>query len=181
MIQATGLHWHPGVNRVITEANNFISADWPIPINLSYADADLKVAGTSGFPLGDLGWFPTQLATWKAQRDTEMAVIQTKLDVSSVVRVATEQGLPEEFQLQQNYPNPFNPTTTIGYQLPGVSHVALKVYDVLGREVATLVDGRQTAGNHSVGFSADKLPSGIYFYSITAGNLHQVKKMVLVK
>ena len=137
-------------------------------------------AGLNGLPLGDLGWFPTQYASWKAQEATELAKIQHAMDTPTGVATSAPR-LPEEFHLQQNYPNPFNPTTTIGYQLPGVSHVALKVYDVLGREVATLVDGSQTAGSHVVAFSADKLPSGVYFYSIVADALHQVRKMILVK
>ena len=163
------------------EASNFVHADWPIPVDLSYTDADLLTAGMGGFPIGDLGWFPTQFAAWQAQRATEADAIQSALDGGGTGVATTQQEIPQNFQLQQNYPNPFNPTTTIGYQLPGVSDVAMRVYDVLGREVATLVDGRQTAGSHVVGFSADKLPSGIYFYSITAGAFHQARKMVLVK
>ncbi len=163
------------------EASNFVHADWPIPIDLSYTDTDLLTAGLGGFPIGDLGWFPTQYASWKAQEAAELATIQGVLDGSIHVGVQATQAPPQKFQLEQNYPNPFNPTTTIGYQLPALSDVAMKVYDVLGREVATLVDGRQTAGSHVVEFSADKLPSGIYFYSITAGAFHQARKMVLLK
>jgi len=99
----------------------------------------------------------------------------------SSMGVAKSKDTPGVFYLSQNYPNPFNPTTVISYQLPFVSNVTLKVYDVLGREVKTLLEGQQTAGSHTVGFSADKLPSGVYFYSITAGSFHQVKKMVLMK
>ena len=163
------------------EVDNFVHADWPIPIDLSYTDADLLTAGLGGFPVGDLGWFPTQLATWKAQRGAELGYIDSVLTGRIVLAVHSTQALPQGFQLEQNYPNPFNPTTTIGYQLPKVSRVSLKVYDLLGREVATLVDGRQSAGSHVVGFNADELPSGVYFYSITADALHQARKMVLVK
>jgi antitoxin component YwqK of YwqJK toxin-antitoxin module len=99
----------------------------------------------------------------------------------SALGVTNSISTPRDFYLSQNYPNPFNPTTVINYQLPVTGDVTLKVYDVLGREVRTLVDGRQTAGSHSIGFSADKLPSGVYFYSITAGAFHQVRKMVLMK
>lgn len=85
------------------------------------------------------------------------------------------------FLLSQNYPNPFNPSTTISYQLPTNSLVVLKVFDVLGREVQTLVDERQTAGNHSVKFSATNLPSGMYFYRLQAGTYHDTKKLLLLK
>lgn len=90
-------------------------------------------------------------------------------------------SLPKSFGLSQNYPNPFNPTTRIDYQLPNDAHVTIKVYDVLGREVATLVDGQQTAGYHEVSFNGASLASGIYFYKMTAGNYTAVKKLMLLK
>ena len=90
-------------------------------------------------------------------------------------------NLPTAFQLDQNYPNPFNPTTTIRYQLPKVSRVVLKVYDVIGREVATLVNEKQNPGYHEATFNASKLSSGVYFYRITAGTFNASKKLVLVK
>ena len=165
------------------EALNFVHADWPIPIDLSYTDADLLTGGLGAFPVGDLGWFPTQYAFWKAQESAELALIGGSLSPHPYLWdfVRTQGQVPDKLQVEQNYPNPFNPTTVINYQLPVTSNVTLKIYDVLGREVKTLVDGRQTAGNHSVGFNADKLSSGVYFYSITAGTFHQVRKMVLVK
>ncbi|MBC8044888.1 MAG: T9SS type A sorting domain-containing protein [Rhizobacter sp.] len=95
---------------------------------------------------------------------------------------------PSAFALQQNYPNPFNPATVVSYQLPAASDVRLKVYDVLGREVATLVNAKQTAGTYKVSFNATRLSSGVYFYRLTAGSSDgrsgsfvQTKKMLLVK
>jgi oligosaccharide reducing-end xylanase len=88
---------------------------------------------------------------------------------------------PATFGLLQNYPNPFNPTTVLDYQLPVVSHVTLRVYDVLGREVAALVDERQSAGYHNATFNASNLPSGVYFYRIDTEKFSAVKKLVLVK
>lgn len=85
------------------------------------------------------------------------------------------------FTLEQNYPNPFNPTTVIGYTVPTYGSVTLRVYDILGREVKTLVNERQSAGSHSVVFNAGQLPSGVYFYRIQSGDFVQTKKMVLVK
>ena len=83
--------------------------------------------------------------------------------------------LPSPFTLYQNYPNPFNPTTVINYQLPAKTLVILKVYDVLGRVVNTLINEPQTAGSHSVIFNATNLPSGVYFYRLTAGSHVQTK------
>lgn len=85
------------------------------------------------------------------------------------------------FRLQQNYPNPFNPTTTISWQLPVGGLQTLKVYDMLGREVATLVNGYKLAGKHEIKFNASDLPSGIYLYRLKAGNYFQTKKMILMK
>jgi hypothetical protein len=98
-----------------------------------------------------------------------------------LVSVKNPPVVPIVFALFQNYPNPFNPTTTIRYQLPGVSHVDLKVYDVLGREIATLVNERQTVGSHSVNFSANTLPSGVYFCRLVTGIFTATRKMILLK
>jgi hypothetical protein len=85
------------------------------------------------------------------------------------------------FTLEQNYPNPFNPTTEIGYQMPEVSHVSLKLFDLLGREVATLVDRVEAPGYKSIQFDASGLATGVYIYRIQAGDYVNVKKMVVIK
>ncbi len=87
----------------------------------------------------------------------------------------------KSYALAQNYPNPFNPMTTIQYSLANTGNVSLKVYDILGREVANLVNGRQAAGEYTVQFNAANLASGIYFYRLQAGDFVQTKKMMLVK
>jgi hypothetical protein len=89
--------------------------------------------------------------------------------------------LPENFLLAQNFPNPFNPTTTINYQIPEFSFVSLKVYDVLGSEIRTLVNEEKQSGIYNVEFDATKLTSGIYFYRLQAGDYVATKKMVLMK
>jgi photosystem II stability/assembly factor-like uncharacterized protein len=88
---------------------------------------------------------------------------------------------PAGFGLEQNYPNPFNPNTTINYRLPKNGHVTIKVYDILGNEVKTLVNEYKPAGEYSVNFDAGKLSSGMYIYRITAGGYTAAKKMTLIK
>ena len=90
-------------------------------------------------------------------------------------------GTPTTFSLRQNYPNPFNPTTVISYQLPAVTRVILKVYDILGNEVATLVNTIQPAGIHSVQFSGSGLASGVYFYRLSTPDYVRTMKMILLK
>ena len=89
--------------------------------------------------------------------------------------------LPETPILYQNYPNPFNPTTMINYQLPVTNHALIKVYDVLGREITTLVDTQLPAGRHQVLWDAGNYANGIYFYKIQAGDFQNMKKMLLIK
>jgi hypothetical protein len=88
---------------------------------------------------------------------------------------------PVIFELNQNYPNPFNPSTTISFSLPQASNVTLKVYNMLGQEVRSLLNEFKEAGKHNVVFNADKLNSGLYLYKIEAGNFTQVRKMTLLK
>ena len=95
--------------------------------------------------------------------------------------VLTVNLTPESFGLSQNFPNPFNPSTLISYQLKANSFVSLKVFDLLGREVKTLVNEEKPAGSYSLNFSAVDLPNGVYFYKLTAGNFSETKKMMLVK
>lgn len=102
----------------------------------------------------------------------------------AIVNVGSENNSVSSFELYQNYPNPFNPATVIGYQLSVNSYVTLTVYDVLGKEVAVLVNEEQPAGRYEVEFNSSgirDLASGIYFYQLRAGNFIQTKKMVLVR
>lgn len=106
-----------------------------------------------------------------------------------VVLVEGQAGLPSTPSLSQNYPNPFNPTTAISYQLPAlsggegsaISHVRLKVFDLLGREIATLVNGNFSPGSHTVQWDASSRPSGVYMYRLEVNGASQTKKMVLTK
>jgi hypothetical protein len=104
-------------------------------------------------------------------------------DFVGFITDVTEGGeIPIEYSLSQNYPNPFNPSTTIQYSLPESGDVTMRIYNLLGQEVKTVFDNAsQSAGTHSVVFSASELPSGIYFYSFRVNNFVQVKKMILMK
>lgn len=89
--------------------------------------------------------------------------------------------IPRGYALNQNYPNPFNPSTTIKFDLPKNEFVSLKIYDILGREISTMLNQKIDAGNHEVTFDAKNLPSGIYFYTISAGEFKATKKMILLR
>ncbi len=91
------------------------------------------------------------------------------------------EGIPSTYKLNQNYPNPFNPTTTIEFALPKSSPVTLKIFDMLGREMATLVDEELPAGVHKVVFDAKKLPTGVYFYRLQAEAFSQIRRLILLK
>jgi len=173
----------PDWRLVSTGAENYVVPDWPIPINLSYSNAVLQTIGYGGFPLGDLNWFPDKKAEWLAQRTEEYASIQEILDNGTMIRGIQEisGSLPGEYRLQQNYPNPFNPTTTITYRLPVSTTVELKIFDIQGREIRTLVNEHQSAGAHSVIFNAHHLSSGVYFYRLQAGRYFDTKKLLLLK
>lgn len=101
--------------------------------------------------------------------------------IGTATSVRRETGNPTGFSLGQNYPNPFNPTTGINYRLAESSFVKLKVFDLLGREIRTLVEGPQVSGEHDVVFDAGSLPSGVYFCRLEAGGITRLRKMVLVK
>ncbi len=114
-----------------------------------------------------------------ALTDGEGAFYVGKSPALTVVEKKTDS--PNSFALYQNYPNPFNPTTVISYQLSVVSHVTLRVYDILGREVATLVDEKQNGGTHQVKFDGSQFASGLYFYRLSAAGRVRVSKMLLLK
>ncbi len=102
-------------------------------------------------------------------------------DITVGVQNGVDLQLPSKYNLAQNYPNPFNPSTKIKYSLPNNGFVTLKVYDILGEEVATLVEQKQIAGNYEINFDASNFTSGIYFYRIRTSNFSQVRKMILLK
>ncbi len=101
---------------------------------------------------------------------------------TTVVNVKPEEPvIPDEFVVHQNYPNPFNPSTTIRYELPSRSHVVLKILNLLGQELATLVDEEKAVGKYEVSWDASRMASGLYFYRLQAGEFVETKTLMLLK
>ncbi len=139
---------------------------WPL---YEFAADSSKRGNTKGVSFPSPGIWPVAKASIKG------AITGVSVDNPSA-------GLPHQYSLSQNYPDPFNPSTVISYSLPVSSYVTIKVFNLLGKEVATLVKGNEQAGNYRINFNANGLSSGVYFYSlITNSGMHFVKKMILLK
>ncbi|MCF7884988.1 MAG: T9SS type A sorting domain-containing protein [Candidatus Marinimicrobia bacterium] len=161
-------------------SENFVYADFPIPVDLSYSNSEYLEGGIDGLPLGDLNWFPAEKASW--DKEEEYTKIMAALNSGDPVAIKESPQTIKNFELSQNYPNPFNPTTTIKYTVPSSEHITLKVYNALGQKVATLVDGFKKANTtHRATFNASNLSSGIYIYTLEYNGNTQSKKMVLIK
>jgi hypothetical protein len=177
---------------------------WPQDFDFSYTNDTLLTAGTDGLPLGDLNWFPNDLATYKANRATYIAALQDSManaiyvytpgdsmsafitsdDITGVESYSS--NIPNKYYLSNNYPNPFNPSTTIRFGLPEQSEVTLSIYNILGQKVLEVREKSLAAGEHLYNFDASRLSSGVYIYSIHAvgangKNFVSSKKMMLLK
>ncbi|MEN8230658.1 MAG: T9SS type A sorting domain-containing protein [Bacteroidota bacterium] len=140
---------------------------WPLPFNLKPSNEAVYALGDDGYPIGDLNWFGERVV--EAWENGE----------SSPVGIKVEEAVSMDLSLT-TYPNPFSSITRIKYELPARSHVILKIYDVAGNEVITLVNENQLAGEHELNFNGEALAGGFYFCRIVAGNLTQVHKMILI-
>jgi hypothetical protein len=125
-------------------------------------------------------WVAISLGENETEMASNMALAETRYNTITDVKDNLS-NLPSGYQLYQNYPNPFNPATAIRFSIPQQGFVSLKIYDVLGNEIADLVHQTMNAGDYSVTFSRNDLPSGIYFYRLTSGNHSETKKMNLLK
>ena len=112
-------------------------------------------------------------------RDNDVLLIKIAPDGTTIVD--NSQIYINSYQLQQNYPNPFNPSTNIDFRLPKSEFVELKVYNILGKEVSTLVSKKLNQGNHTFTFEGKNLTSGLYYYRIKAGNFVKTRKMIYLK
>jgi hypothetical protein len=128
-----------------------------------------------GYPLGSLQWTDTPYDA----NASFISVMARYTHLDAVEDITS--GIPESYKLSQNYPNPFNPTTNIEFSLPKSGNVTLKVFNILGQEVAVLVNGNMSAGTYKVDFDASKLSSGLYIYQVEAGSFTSSKKMMLLK
>jgi len=138
--------------------NDFGQFSWPLPEDLSYTDADLMTHGTNGKPVGDLRWFPGHVA------------------------IDNNEKIASTFALEQNYPNPFNPSTVIPFSIEKNSAVTLSIFNMLGQEVARVVNNKNmSAGTHKVNFDASHLSSGVYFYQLQNEGMTITQKMVFMK
>jgi hypothetical protein len=121
------------------------------------------------------------ISLWEYTQITSSFVWDEYAAAWQLTSVSNDPGPTRTYGLSQNFPNPFNPSTVIAYQIATEGDVTLKVYDMLGREVKTLISERQNAGSHSVTFNASALPSGVYFYRLESGTYSEVKKLVVLK
>ncbi|MBO8131006.1 MAG: T9SS type A sorting domain-containing protein [Candidatus Marinimicrobia bacterium] len=170
--------------------------EWPLPENLAYTNELLKSYAMGGFPLGDLyNWWNPDLregaedyySQWLQQADQEREKIWTWLvtgvhpdSQGNAIKDINEIAL-KSYELKQNYPNPFNPVTTIEYYLPKAGFVKLKVYNMIGKEVTTIVSEFKQKGNYKVVFDGKDLPSGVYIYRLETDGIMLTRKLLLIK
>jgi hypothetical protein len=176
------------VDQLIAAKLNITNGANPTPISAAVAHADgllngfagklpykVKTSTTAGHAM------VTDAATLENYNSGELTSGCPVAAASRTDIAELRSDIPTEFALEQNYPNPFNPVTEIRFEVPVSSFVMLTVYDVLGREVATLVNGMQDAGNKSVSWDASNYPSGMYFYRMNAGTFTETRKLILLK
>jgi hypothetical protein len=118
---------------------------------------------------------------WRVLSDNNTDSVGGYAGYSETFSFTTSKNIPQTYSLKHNFPNPFNPSTNIVYDIPSDGLVVLKVYDILGKEVKTLVNKYQKAGEYQVSFDASNLASGIYLYRLTSGSFSQTRKMILEK
>jgi hypothetical protein len=159
-------------------------------IEISIADQKYSWFSGGNFDTSKIYWAVAYNHVYQATRDSSYWVdgkyFLCDLATGAVIlvqptRVKEGTTVPEQFSLYQNYPNPFNPTTNIKFSIPSSNFTSLKIFDMLGKEIAVLVSEKKDAGEYTVPFNAARMPSGIYFYQLRSGNFVETKKMILMK
>jgi hypothetical protein len=154
-------------------------------VPLTYTDvATVRFTTTIASDSSSLRWVTTGGAATVVFLDDDMTIVPagTLNNFNTFpLPVQLASSAPREFALYQNHPNPFNPSTTLRYALPKAGEVTLKVYDLLGKEIATLVSEKQPAGEYTVRWNPVGVPNGVYFYRLQAGELTATRKLALVK
>lgn len=156
----------------------------PTAANTAVNHGSVTNSATTSFTNGYFGFMGVHSSGADARAGAEFDQLYFDTTATSQLGKAVSfavSGLPGSIRLFQNYPNPFNPVTNIRYELGGDATVKVIVYDVVGREIAQLVDAPQSSGMHTVQFDASALPSGLYYYKLTAGTFSDIKKMMVVK
>lgn len=157
-----------GVLAINTPADNYT----PVTIPVTYINEEIPDLGVILIQVTDQNLSPAASGSYAEIDDLSFSILTDVNDESAGVN---------DFSLEQNFPNPFNPSTRINYQIAKDNFVTLKVYDIIGNEVAALVNNQQPAGKYSVDFNSANLPSGVYLYRLQAGNYIQTRKMTLIK
>jgi len=170
---------------VIIPLANFAQSSPNYTIQNSVVDQGGSTSTSADFKLGDAIGQPGPAWTASSAGFNEtsgfMAGPAASLIIMDGVADKTPADIPGTFSLDQNYPNPFNPTTNIVFHLPSKSFVSLKIFDLHGKEAATLVSEELAAGNHSRQWNAARLPGGVYFYRLQAETVQETKKLILLK
>jgi len=166
------------INLVVVDSDTLQSDEFCFDLESGWVMlASLPAAGVNIIINASVSWdIDMGITNWDQTKGNYLF-----LNTSDPVFAEDVKTLPEGFVLYQNYPNPFNPNTVISYQLPVSGNVQLKVFDILGREITTLVHEEQSAGIYKTEFRAHQLPSGIYIYQLTVGSVIQINKMMLIR
>jgi hypothetical protein len=138
------------------------------------------ITGTYNLTFSAPGYYTKTISNVYTKNDST-TILNVQLKPTTTGISGNENNIAKEFELMQNYPNPFNPSTSIEFNVPDKSFVTIKVYDYLGREITTLINGETEPGKNSVSWNASNNSSGVYFYKLTSGNVTLTKSMLLVK